>query len=393
MSLRALHSPYALGEIFARAIQWVLPLLLGLLMSQDDLSSAILYLSWHAILSGIVTLGQDKWILKTFNKKYYVIACYSVLITLSIVWCFFMFGGGTYLSFPFSENISLFIAVILGGAFQRLNVAVLRSENAPRQYLLFRITINTVRLLLFLIAGFKYGSVGILGFIVADCVILSLSLSVFYKFDVSNFFNPNSGSIPILCQSINFGLSVFLSVLFSNLSIHFGRIYLGNKDDASLLSIYTISYVLGASISFAFSAIAVQSEPNVYKSSTIDEAKFQAQRVRQLMLKAWLVFSPVVIFFAFIYISFANVKIDYLILSGTLISFLFAPIWHQNSYIIVFIEKHKYLTVFSFLAVGINVLITVLLFEKLGVYSLVLAGILSNALLAILGSVYVKQYR
>lgn len=389
---RIVRSPYVAGEVFARALQWVFPLVFGLLLSSSDLASAILYISWYTIFVGVLTIGQDKWLLVINNKDKYVISFYSVIITTLAFTIIILFVKFVFItSLPNITTVLFFIVAALGGAIQRLNVAVLRVEENGGKYLKYRVCINSFRLLCFSLGVYWFDVLGITVLILIDCFIMMINLIFHRSLDRVNSLSIKKTSRAYVKTSLAFGLAVAVSVLFSNLSLHFGRLFLGERGEPLELAVYTLSYVLGASISFVFSAIAVQAEPVVYKKDNFIDAAASAHYAMVAMFKAWCLFFPLILVISVIYESMSETPIDFYILVGTLFSFVILPVWHKASYLIAYMNKAKYLSYISLLAATVNIFCIIVTYQYFGLYGLVLASILSNALLAFAGGMYVKR--
>lgn len=384
--LKYLVNSWGGAEVFSRGVQWSIPVIISLLLSVDDFANFILYLSIFYISSSVGTFGLDKFIIvKGFIK---LNPLFIQILMISILFPVCMYALELH---KLELNILLFLS-IFGFCISRLNIAFLRLNNKRNQYLLYRLTYNITRLLLYIcVAWGLSGAVEI--FIIVDAA-LAIPHYLFYKFITSEIkYAPlQKLNLQHLRTQIVFGVSVITTVLSSLLSLHFARVFLSFQSDVIGTFQFVMSGTIGGCISFVFAALAIRGEVHVYSSRNTKELNERGLQLTRSMLIYALIGAPAVFTVYYIYNEFSDTHLSIVNVSLIFLVQLLHPLWFFFTYKLYFLKRENVISIIVTICTMLSLLWSSLAYPWLGYESFIYGNVISITMMLLLGKIYIAKY-
>lgn len=352
---------FGAGEVVSRLSMWGLPLALALFLTESEYAQFVVYLSVTSLLTLLILFGQEKhtlWNVAARKVSLDDVAVLGMLAALSALLLGVIAATGCDALICFESSPSVMFGLVcicfLHG-LSRLMIALLRKAGLARYYVVYRLSINLVRVGgLVGIAFLQWPPLDLLQrIILAETVMGAVAVVPLLK---ARWMSPKRPRWAAVLGRLRFGAPVLAAAGCGLLMGQFDRLFLASVASPEMLAGYNLSYVVGSGLMFAFSAVAVVQEPSIYAAPSFAEAVRRASASRRQMLLMLLPAAAGVMALIALMDQYGKIPVDYPTTTVIVVAFCLMPYWYTASWLLVYGGRNRTVFFISAVALAVNML-------------------------------------
>lgn len=376
---------YGFVEGIAKGLNKLTILILPFLIDVSSYGQLALLISVELILPFISFLGLERVILRFYSiKKEYrlfdntVLFCVKLshlVILFLLVIIYFIFGNN-FFGIKLLPDLLLVIFLVFFQGMNLLKFNVLRVNEDHTTYFKKKLMFSALKFFLVLLIVLVFKSY--LGYLIGSLISSILIYSSFKNNIPLNF--KNKGSLITFKKLFSFSYPF----VFHGISLSL----LGNADKFIMnyyltieeVAIYSLAYVIGSSISFAFIGVTVFMEPLIYKEQNITKRKFLLDKFKYLtMFIGVMAYFVISLCNQYLLPNIYNDSFNDILIYVPLIAlaYLVFPYYLKANYILTYNKKTKPIALISVFSSILNIGLNIILIPYYGIYAAVIITIFS----------------
>ena len=376
---------YGFVEGIAKGLNKLTILILPFLIDVSSYGQLALLISVELILPFISFLGLERVILRFYSiKKEYRLfdntVSFSVklshLVILFLVVIIYLIFGNNFFGIRLFPDLLLVIFLVFFQGMNLLKFNVLRVNEDHKTYFKKKLMFSALKFFLVFLIVLVFKSY--LGYLIGSLISSILIYSSFKNNIPLNF--KNKGSLKTFKKLFSFSYPF----VFHGISLSL----LGNADKFIInyyltieeVAIYSLAYVIGSSISFAFIGVTVFMEPLIYKEQNITKRKFLLDKFKYLtMFIGVMAYFVISLCNQYLLPNIYNDSFNDILLYVPLIAlaYLVFPYYLKANYILTYNKKTKPIALISIFSSLLNIGLNIVLIPFYGIYAAVIITIFS----------------
>lgn len=376
---------YGFVEGVAKGLNKLTILILPFLIDVSSYGQLALLISVELILPFISFLGLERVILRFYSiKKEYRLfdntVSFSVklshLVILFLVVIIYLIFGNNFFGIRLFPDLLLVISLVFFQGMNLLKFNVLRVNEDHKTYFKKKLMFSALKFFLVFLIVLVFKSY--LGYLIGSLI---SSILIYFSFKNNIPLNfKNKGSLKTFKKLFSFSYPF----VFHGISLSL----LGNADKFIInyyltieeVAIYSLAYVIGSSISFAFIGVTVFMEPLIYKEQNITKRKFLLDKFKYLtMFIGVMAYFVISLCNQYLLPNIYNDSFNDILIYVPLIAlaYLVFPYYLKANYILTYNKKTKPIALISIFSSLLNIGLNIVLIPFYGIYSAVIITIFS----------------